>query len=301
MVTETEASMNAVLSHDLSDELESSVNRFQDASDRAHALLTVPVRASSEGGLTAGAFRPAVDLHLWTQHVRYARRGDLAARNELIEQYRSHAASLARRYYRHGELLEDLTQISFEALLVALERFDPERRRPFLAYAKPTIAGVIQRYYRDLGWSIRVPRGVHERAGPIRDVRDMLAQDLGREPTHVEVADFVGISEEELCQVMVAEEARRPGSLDVVDPVSKLHTEQVVGGPDPALGRAENGTALRQALEVLSDDDRELLQRYFVEELTQTELAEELGCSQMQVSRLLGSAVRRLRRHLVGS
>jgi RNA polymerase sigma-B factor len=300
MVTETEANVNAVLSQDLTDSLEKSIDRFHDASDRARALLTVPVQTTSEQGVAAGALRPAVDLRLWTRHVRYARRGDVAARNAMVEQYRPHAESLARRFYRHGEHLDDLTQVAFEALLVALKRFDPERRRPFLAYAKPTITGVIQRYYRDLGWSVRVPRWVHEQAGPLRDVRDMLAQDLGREPTQAEVADFVCIPEEDLRQVMAAEEARQPGSLDVVDPVSKLQTEQVVGRADPALARAENGTALRQALDVLPDEDRDLLQRYFIEERTQAELAEELGCSQMQVSRLVGSAVRRLRWQMVG-
>lgn len=293
--------MNVASTRDPGSELDRSLERLRDARDRAHALLTVPPVAAAGHRLTAGARRPAVDLHLWTQHVRYARRRDERARNELVERYRPQAESLARRFYRHGEQLEDLTQIAFEALLVALERFDPARSRPFPAYAKPTISGVIQRYYRDSGWSVRIPRWVHEVAGPIRDARDMLAQDLGREATDGEVADFVGVPEPDLQRAMSAEAARQPGSLDVVDPVTRLQTEQVVGCADPALGQAENRTALRQAMEVLPDEDRDLLERYFLDERTQADLAAELGCSQMQISRQLNSSIRRLRRRVVGS
>lgn len=293
--------MSTVLTRGVVPEVEPSLQRLQDALDRAEAVLTVPTRTPPRQGLASETTRPAVDLGIWTQHVRYARRRDEGARDELVEHYRPHAEALARSLYRHGEPIEDLTQIAFEALLMALQRFDPERRRPFLAYAKPTITGVIQRYFRDLGWSVRIPRWVHERAGPIRDVRDQLTQDLGREPTHGEIADYIGIHEDELRQVLAAEEVRQPGSLDVIDPVTKLQTEQVVGGPDPGLDWAENRTALRQAMELLPAEDRELIQRYFLEEETQAQIAEDLGCSQMQVSRLLSSAIRRLRHRIVGT
>lgn len=293
--------MSAVLAKDPVKELDRSVERLREARDRAQAVLTIPSRASSECLVASGAIRPAVDLRLWTQHVRYARRRDPRARNELVDRYRPHAEALARRFYRHGEMLDDLTQVAFEGLLMALQRFDPERCRPFLAYAKPTITGVIQRYFRDLGWSVRIPRWVHELSGPIRDARDMLAQDFGREPTNAEIADFIGISEENLRQVMAAGEARQPSSFDVIHPVAKLQTEQVVGRSDPGLNQVENTTALHQAMELLPDEDRELLHRYFIEEQTQAEIAQHMGCSQMQVSRLLASAIRRLRRRIVGA
>lgn len=233
--------------------------------------------------------------------MRYARHRDEAALGELVEHYRPHTEALARSYYRHGESVQDLTQIAYEALLLALQRFDPERQRPFLAYAKPTITGVIQRYFRDLGWSIRIPRRVHELAGPIREVRDILTQDFGREPTNAEIADFIGVRESELRKVLSAEEARQPGSIDVVDPVTKLQMEQVIGSPDPGFAWAENRTALYQAMDLLPDQDRVLLQKYFIEECTQAEIADELNCSQMQVSRLLSSAIRRLRRRVIGT
>jgi RNA polymerase sigma-B factor len=241
-----------------------------------------------------------VDPELWSQHVRYARRRDGKVLATLVSHYRSHAESQARRHFRRGEPMEDLTQIALEGLLLALQRFDPERRRPFLAFAKPTVAGMIRRHFRDAGWSIRVPRRVHELATPVREVRELLAHDFGRDASSAEVADFLGVTEDDVLEVLTAEEARLPSSLDAIDPVSKLQTEQVVGRPDAGFAWIENRTALRQTLSLLSEDDRDLLRLYFLEEHTQTEIADHLGCSQMQVSRLLARAIRRLRKHLVG-
>lgn len=278
-----------------------SLDRLQVAADGAVAAMTVPTVTSSYRWLTPSGVRPAVDPDLWLRHVRYARRRDPEALGQLVEYYQPHAQAQARQHYRHGEPIEDLTQVALEALLLALQRFDPARRRPFLAFAKPTIAGMIRRHFRDTGWSIRVPRRVHELAGPVREARELLTHDFGRDPSSAEIADFIGIDEGEVLDVLSAEEIRLPNSLDVVDPASKLQTEQVVGGPDAGFASIENRTALRQSLELLSADDRDLLRRYFLEEHTQTEIADQLGCSQMQVSRLLARAIRRLRRHIVGT
>jgi RNA polymerase sigma-B factor len=264
------------------------------------AATTVPTQAATRRWLTPHAVVPAVDPELWSTHVRYARRRDRAALGHLVGHYRAHAEAQARRHYRRGEPIEDLTQIALEGLLLALQRFQPERRRPFLAFAKPTVAGMIRRHFRDAGWSIRVPRRVHELASPVREARELLSHDFGRDPSSAELADFVGVSEDEVLEVFSAEEARLPSSLDAIDPVSKLQTEQVVGRPDAGYAWIENRTALRQTLTLLSEDDRDLLRLYFLEEQTQTEIADHLGCSQMQVSRLLARAIRRLRKHLVG-
>jgi RNA polymerase sigma-B factor len=277
-----------------------SLDRLSAVCDAAMAAATVPTAPSSYHWLASSRVRAAVDPELWLRHVQYARRRDPEALAELIDYYRPHAESQARRHYRHGEPIEDLTQVALEALLLALRRFDPDRRRPFLAFAKPTIAGMIRRHFRDTGWSIRVPRRVHELAGPVREARELLTHDFGRDPSSAEIADFIGVEESEVLDVMSAEEVRMPNSLDVVDPTSKLQTEQVVGGPDAGYASIENRTALRQSLDLLPPDDRDLLRRYFLEEHTQTEIAEQIGCSQMQVSRLLARAIRRLRRHIVG-
>jgi len=274
--------------------------RLREARDAAWAATTVPLEGTSRDWLVPAGRHAAVDSDVWAQHVRYARRDDDEALAALVDRYRPHAETQARRLYRRGEPMEDLTQTAMEALLLALRRFDPERRRPFLAFAKPTVTGMIRRHFRDAGWSIRVPRRVHELATPVRDARELLTQDLGREPSDREVADFVGVAESDVLDVRSAEEARLPSSRDAVDPVSKLQTEQVVGKADAGFAWIENRTALRQCLVLLSEDDRELLRLYFLDEHTQTEIADRLGCSQMQVSRLLAQAIRRLRKHIVG-
>ena len=270
-----------------------------EASDRARCLLTVPADRVERRWLAGTSDRPAVDTRLWAVHVRYARDRDEAALATLVERYRPHAESQARRHYRRGEPVDDLTQVALEALLLALRRFDPERSKPFLAFAKPTIVGSLRRHFRDAGWAIRVPRRVHELAAPVRDAHELLTHDLGRAPTTPEIADFIGVPTSEVLEALTAEDARATASLDAPDPASGLRAEHVVGRLDRGFVGIENRTALLQSIDVLSDDDRNLLQMYFMEEHTQSEIADVLGCSQMQVSRLLRRAVRELRRRML--
>lgn len=269
------------------------------AFDRARALLTIPADKVERRWLAGEALRPAVDTEMWALHVRYARDRDEAALTKLVERYRPHAEAQARRHYRRGEPIDDLTQVAYEALMQALRRFDPDRGKPFLAFAKPTIVGSLRRHFRDAGWAIRVPRRVHELASPVRDAQELLTHDLGRPPSAGEIADFIGVDEREVLDAMQAEEARITTSLDAPDPASGLQAEQVIGRPDRGFVGIENRTALLQSLERLSGEDRALLQMYFVEEHTQSQIAEVLECSQMQVSRLLRRAVRQLRRHML--
>jgi len=271
------------------------------ASDRARALLTIPADRVERRWLAGDAVRPAVDVELWDLHVRYGRDRDEAVLTTLVDRYRPHAEALARRHYRRGEPIDDLTQVAYEALMLALRRFDPGMSKPFLGFAKPTIVGSLRRHIRDTGWAIRVPRRVHELASPVRDAQELLTHDLGRPPSPGEVADFIGVEEREVLEAMTAGDARMTTSLDAPDPASGLQAEQVIGRPDRGFVGIENRTALVQSLDRLSDDDRELLQMYFVEERTQSQIAEVLGCSQMQVSRLLRQAVRQLRRHMLES
>lgn len=270
-------------------------------SDRARALLTIPADRVERRWLAGDAVRPAVDVELWDLHVRYGRDRDEAVLITLVDRYRPHAEALARRHYRRGEPIDDLTQVAYEALMLALRRFDPGMSKPFLGFAKPTIVGSLRRHIRDTGWAIRVPRRVHELASPVRDAQELLTHDLGRPPSPGEVADFIGVDEREVLEAMTAGDARMTTSLDAPDPASGLQAEQVIGRPDRGFVGIENRTALVQSLDRLSGDDRELLQKYFVEERTQSQIAEVLGCSQMQVSRLLRQAVRQLRRHMLES
>ena len=262
-----------------------------DQIDVTLAGATVP--KASDGGSGAPA-SPGVDADLWLLHVRYARGRQPGLRAKLLEEYRAYAASLARRLHRDGESLDDLTQVAMEALLRSLDRFDPARGVPFPALATPTIVGTLKRYYRDLGWSVRVPRRVHDIAVPARDAAERLTGKLGRQPTVSEVAAEMGIDVESLRSAQEATHARSVSSLDA--PVGDDERRgDLIGGADAGLAQAENRVALRQALAELSPHERTILGMYYFEERSQTEIAERFGVSQMQVSRWLSAAIRRLR------
>src|SRR5690606_70032 len=132
--------------------------------------------------------RPAVSFGVWFDHVRYARTGDGDRLAALVRQYETYAVSLAYRMHRDREPLEDLEQVAREALVHALQRFDPERGIPFPAFASPTILGSLRRHFRDHGWSVRVPRNVHEIAGARHQAVERLTGVLGREPSTEEIA-----------------------------------------------------------------------------------------------------------------
>jgi RNA polymerase sigma-B factor len=250
--------------------------------------------------VVAAPVRPAVDLELWTRHVSYARRHDPAVLESLVNEYRGFAVGAAKRHYRRGEPLDDLMQVALEGLIRALDRFDPDRETPFLAFAKPTVVGTLRRHYRDVGWSVRVPRRVHELATPLRDATEWLCQDLGREPTVAELSDFLDVPEGEIRAARQASDARRTTPIEQAEP-APAGDNPALAMTDRRLAAAENHTALEQCLERLSDDDRALVHSYYVEQRTQSEIADELGCSQMQVSRLLARVIRQLRVHFLQS
>lgn len=225
---------------------------------------------------------------LWVDHVIYQRTGDSESRDRLFEEYRPLAGSLAKQMQRGGEPFDDLVQVSFEALVRAIDRFDPDRRLPFVAFAKPTIVGSLKRHFRDYGWGMRVPREAQELAAPISAATDALHQELGRPPKRAEVAEALEVPEADVGRAQAALAARETASLDA----------GVVGGaaprPDPAMVLAENRVALGQALEHLGVRDREVLALYFGGELSQNEIAARYDVSQMQVSRWIRSALQRL-------
>ena len=244
------------------------------------------------------ALLPAMEPSTWFLHIRLAS-GESAARDELVVRYENHARALARRFYRHREPLEDLVQVALEALLLALDRFEPERRMPFLGFANPTIVGSLKRYYRDAGWAMRVPRRVHELTRPVREAADLLHQDLGRAPTPLEIAELLGVPEERVIEALDASSVRALASLDA--PASAEASSAVQRGlasNDPMLRSVENRAALQQLAEILDEDDRVLLDRYFGQSMSQQQIAELTGVSQMQVSRSLAKVLRRLRSHL---
>jgi RNA polymerase sigma-B factor len=262
------------------------LDRYEGHVDALRAWRTVPRGSSASDDRRT----PAVDVGIWAEHVRYARSRHPAVRARLAEEYRGYAVSLARRLHRDGESLDDLIQVAMEALLLALDRFDPDRGIPFPAFATPTILGSLKRHYRDHGWSVRVPRRVHEIAVPARKASDRLTHVLGRTPTPAEV----GVDVATLLAAQEATNARSVSSLDATLGAPERGSA-ALASDDTDILRAENRVALAQALQELTEREREILGLYFFDELSQSEIGRRYEVSQMQVSRWITAALRRLR------
>jgi RNA polymerase sigma-B factor len=219
------------------------------------------------------------------------RDGDIAARDELAARYVPLARNLARRYNNTSEPYEDLCQVAQLGLVKALDRFDPARGFPFQAFAIPTILGELRRYFRNCSWAVHVPRGVQEHALELRDAQRALSDEYGREPTVPELAQFMELSTEEVLDALQALRSYGSISLDASrggepgdDDGSYLET---LGEEDERYELVELRACVTGALGSLEPRKREMLRLRFFEELTQTQIAERIGVSQMQVSRLL--------------
>ncbi|MDX6665854.1 MAG: polymerase sigma-B factor [Solirubrobacteraceae bacterium] len=225
---------------------------------------------------------------------RYHVHGDRGARDELAEEMLPLARALAGRYSGRGEPIDDLVQVACIGIMKSIDGFDLSREVRFSSYATPTVLGEIKRYFRDKTWAMRVPRGMQELQLQIARARDKLTHELGRSPNVQELADAVEAPFEEVLMTIQSQEARRTRSLD--EPIGEDMTlADSVGGSDPELVRAEIRVLLDDALGVLSDRDREVLRLRFEEDLTQNEISDRIGVSQMQVSRLIRQSLARMR------
>ena len=230
--------------------------------------------------------------------ARYRERDDRTARDALVERFLPLATQLARRYHRGNEPLDDLVQVASVGLLKAIDRFDPARGTAFSSFAVPTIAGELKRHYRDKGWAVRVPRDLQELALRVDRATDPLFHKLGRAPTASEIADEVGVTIEQVLEAHEAAAAHRADSLD--RPVSDADQDatrvgDTLGGDEPGYRQAEDSATVESMASVLSDREREILRLRFEEDLTQSEIGDRVGLSQMHISRLLRQAVARLR------
>jgi RNA polymerase sigma-B factor len=204
------------------------------------------------------------------------------------------AYSLARRYANKGEPLDDLEQVACVGLLKAIDRFDLRRDVKFATFAVPTIAGEIKRHFRDRGWMLRVPRDVQELNARLARTREELTSDLGRAPSVAELAVRSGASAEQVVEALSAGEAYRMISLDDHSPEGPGGLE-AIGEPDAGFERTEQRLLLRRGFDELAPREREILRLRFFEGLTQREIAEHVGISQMHVSRLIRRSVDALR------
>jgi len=217
----------------------------------------------------------------------YHRDGDPATRELLATRYLPLARHLARRYRGRAEL-DDLEQVASLALLKAIDRFDPSRGLEFSTFAYPTILGELKRYFRDLGWTVRVPRELQELTLRLDGLRETLTGELGRSPTVVELAERADTTVEQVVEAISAGSAHHPDSLD--RPLSEdgdLAIDVVAAHDDPGFARAENAVVVDGLLAQLSEREREVLRLRFEEDLTQAEIGRRLGVSQMHVSRLI--------------
>jgi RNA polymerase sigma-B factor len=246
----------------------------------------------------AGDDRLARTLKEQRLFARYRGRDDQAARDALVERFLPLATQLAQRYHRGGEPLDDLVQVASVGLLKAIDRFDPARGNAFSSFAVPTIAGELKRYFRDKGWSVRVPRDLQELAVGVGRATDRLVHELGRAPTAAEISEDVGVSIEQVLEAREAAAAYRAESLDRPcsdDDQDGTRVVDMLGDDDPGYRQAEHSATVESMLSILSDREREILRLRFVEDLTQSEIGERVGVSQMHISRLLRQALAQLR------
>jgi RNA polymerase sigma-B factor len=222
--------------------------------------------------------------------VHFAQTRDRHDRDELIEAHIGLAEHLARRFTHRGEPYDDLVQVSSLGLIKAVDRFDPERGVEFVTYATKTILGELKRHFRDKGWAIRAPRRIQELYLQLGQTVGSLSQELGRSPTIKELVKETGASEDEVIEAMEAGQAYRSASLDSAGPDDEGMGARL-GVEVGDFGDAEWRAVLRPHLESLPERDRTILRLRFVDGLTQSEIANRVGISQMHVSRLLGRSL----------
>ena len=221
---------------------------------------------------------------------------ELRARDELIERHLPLARRLARRYSRSPDLYEDLAQVAALGLVKAVDRYDPARGTSFSSFAVPTILGELKRYFRDTRWALHVPRDLQERAQRVENEIERLTAVHGRAPTPRDVARAIGVSVEDVLEARDAFNGFEAASLDapVADEDSDT-TGDLIGADDDRYEIVDELASLEPALELLSDRDRRALEMRFIGDMTQAEIGERLGVSQMQVSRILRRALATLR------
>jgi len=222
---------------------------------------------------------------------------DQSAREELVCRHLSFARRLALRYRAGAEPFDDLVQVAHLGLINAVDRFDPGRGAPFPGFATPTILGELKRHFRDRSWMVRIPRGAHDLLARIEPAIAKLTVELQRSPSVSEIAALLEADPTEVLDAMQAAENRRTLSLDrpVDDDEENGSASDWLGGEDAGFELVDDLLAVEAAIDVLDERERRVVQMRFYDDLVQSEIAAVLGCSQMQVSRILRRALEKLR------
>jgi RNA polymerase sigma-B factor len=250
--------------------------------------------ASGRRGRAASPGRAREERELFARYLETRERAD---RDVLFDRFLPLARQLARRYQRSTESFDDLFQVACLGLVKAIERFDTSRGTAFSSYAVPTIAGELKRHYRDRAWSVRVPRDLQELSLTVERAVSELSPDLRRQPTVAEIAAHIGATDETVLEALEAAAVYTTSSLDAPrsdgDDCGTLGDS--LGCEERGFMRAEDRAMLERLLSVLTPRDREVLRLRFEEDLTQSEIGERIGVSQMHVSRIIRQAIAQLR------
>ena len=228
---------------------------------------------------------------------RYKEEGDVEAREKLVMSHMNLVRFLANKFKNRGEPLDDLIQVGYLGLLKAIDRFDPSRGLEFTTYATPTIMGEIKRHFRDKGWSVRVPRRLQELSAKVNQATDVLTTELQRSPKIEEIAEYLDASVDEVLEAMESSSAyssvplEGTGNNDNDDAPSVLDRYAT---EDSALNCTDDRWIIEEALKGFSPREREVIDRRFLQGMTQIEIAEQLGISQVQVSRLLRRTLKKI-------
>jgi RNA polymerase sigma-B factor len=226
----------------------------------------------------------------------YRRTGDARLRERAVRQSMPLARRLALRFHSGREPLEDLVQVANLGLVKAVDRFDPARGHRFSSFAVPTIAGELRRHFRSNAWTLHVPRSVQEAFLRVREAGERIGQRSGRPPTVGQLCDATGLDAERILEALQARSAQELLSLDQpagsgADGDETASLAELVGADDERLGCVEDRLTLAARLQLLPERERRIVELRFVHDLTQSEIAARMGCSQMQISRLLRRAV----------
>jgi RNA polymerase sigma-B factor len=259
------------------------------SADRRAGKRPLSYRARNDGALD-----PLAEQRLWERVAA----GDERAREELVRSDLPFAEAMAKRYRTAREPHEDLEQVASMGLIKAVDRFDPSRGVPFKGFAGPTILGELKRHFRDRVWTVRVPRSVQEGIAEVEAATADLESELQRTPSIGEIARHLGKDETDVLEILEANLNRRPVSIDRTmrtDEDDAAPAVDRIGSADEGYELIEGRLTIEQEMPHLDERERRVIELRFADDMTQSQIAAEIGCSQMQISRILRGALAKLR------
>lgn len=229
---------------------------------------------------------------------RFKEEGDMDAREKLVMSHLNLVRFIANKFKNRGEPIDDLIQVGYLGLLKAIDRFDPNRGLEFTTFATPTIMGEIKRHFRDKGWSVRVPRRLQELSAKVNQATDTLTSQLQRSPTIAEIADYLDATVDEVLEAMESSSAYSSVSLEAPSGADDDDAPSVIdryATEDSDLAFTDDRIIIEEALASFSPRERDVIEMRFLKGMTQIEIAEKLGISQVQVSRLLRRTLKKIK------